>query len=212
MSYQAVEWVMKHSTTTGTDRLVMLAIAEQSRNESPYFDAWESWPGLARITTYAGLSQKRTTSAAITRLVRAGLLERVKNGADQAAIRGDRRPNLYRIPVANGRLCQYHPCWFCDDDGRLSDAQREVAPRADGRLDDASTGGCPSTSEPSLDPYVESEENPLSEREILIAQEVMRSHPKLAPFNWVSRMEVRGLTHERAVLAFEFCTGQRYAA
>lgn len=102
---------MKHSATTGTDRLVMLAIAEQCRAEEPSSEGkWESYPGVHRIALYAGLRNDRTAQTAITRLVDRSLLE--KNDGPQS-IRADRRPNTYRIPTSTGVKCGLDDCHVC---------------------------------------------------------------------------------------------------
>lgn len=139
MSWEAVDWVLKHSPTTGTDRLVLIAIANRSGDHEldAEYNAWTAWPGLERITHEANLKSKRTTQAAIARLVEAEALTRFKNKGGSG--RRDRRPNLYVIEVSRGVYPCCIPCSFCDAYGVQDDASRG-ARFDDGVQDDAATG------------------------------------------------------------------------
>jgi hypothetical protein len=108
MSIQAVGWVLDHSPAHGTDRLVLISIANHA-GTSPVDGAWEAWPGVETIAREAGLDRVRTVQEAMARLVDAGYLERVLNGAPDDRIRGDRRTNLYRIPTRPPGDAAPHP-------------------------------------------------------------------------------------------------------
>jgi hypothetical protein len=108
MSIQAVGWVLDHSPARGTDRLVLISIANHA-GTSPVDGAWEAWPGVDTIAREAGLDRARTVQEAMARLIDAGHLERVLNGAPDDRIRGDRRPNLYRIPTRPRGDAAPHP-------------------------------------------------------------------------------------------------------
>jgi hypothetical protein len=130
VSVQAMAWVLEHSDAKGTDRLVLLSLANHAGKE-PVNGAWEAWPGVATIAREAGLDRPRTVQESLARLVAAGALERVVNGAPDRRIRPDRRPNLYRIngvtpsdtPVSGGGVrgdVPAHP-----DSGSRGDASQQ---------------------------------------------------------------------------------------
>ena len=88
-------WVLEHeATTTGTDRLVLLALANHAN------DNGEAWPSIDTIAREAGVQRRQTVKDALARLVAAGLIERKINGAPDHRLRADRRPNLYRLTGA----------------------------------------------------------------------------------------------------------------
>lgn len=96
MSVQAISWVLDHSHTRGTDRLVLISLANHA-GRSPIDGAWESWPSIATITREAGLDRTRTVQESLARLEATGAITRQINGAPDTRIRPDRRPSLYRI-------------------------------------------------------------------------------------------------------------------
>jgi hypothetical protein len=92
MSIQAVAWVLEHErTTTGAERLVLLALANHAGADG------EAWPSVETIMAEANLARRRSVTDALTALARKGLIERVVNGAPDSRIPTDRRPNLYRL-------------------------------------------------------------------------------------------------------------------
>lgn len=95
MSVQALGWVLDNSTTTGSDRLVMISLANHATNQPP----WECYPGIATIAREAGIARPRTVQEALARLEANGHIQRIINGATDNRIRPDRRPNLYRIMI-----------------------------------------------------------------------------------------------------------------
>lgn len=101
MSVQALGWVLDSSPTSGTDRLVLISIANHA-HKAPVNGAWEAWPGVALIQKEAGLDRKRTVIDSLSRLVAMGALERVINGAPDMRIPTGKRPNLYRILLSHG--------------------------------------------------------------------------------------------------------------
>lgn len=152
-------WVFDHSPSQGTDRLVLLSIANHA-GTSPVDGAWESYPGVDLLQRESRVGRTRTVQESLARLTEAGHIERVLNGAPDERIRRDRRPNLYRILFANGVPCGDTRCRWC---GVPPDAERGAASRPNGvPLDD--TTGCRETapkpsvnrqgtvSEPSLAP------------------------------------------------------------
>lgn len=69
-----MSWVFHHSEARGTDRLVLLAIADSANDHGR-----EAWPSLATIARKAGID-RRTVSRCLLRLEEAGELRRVRHG------------------------------------------------------------------------------------------------------------------------------------
>lgn len=97
-----MSWVLDHSTAEGTERLVLLSLANHA-GPSPVDGAWESYPGVETIQKEANLQRLRTVQEVLNRLIASGHIERIVNGAPDSRIQRNRRPNLYRILVARGR-------------------------------------------------------------------------------------------------------------
>jgi hypothetical protein len=150
-------WVLEHSPTKGSDRLVLISIANYA-DKSPVDGAWEAWPGIATIQQESGLDRTRTVNDALSRLINGGHLERVINGAPDMRIRADHRPNLYRILLPNGVTCSDTRCKWC---GVTDGAARGDALRPHG-VTDGDVTGCRETSpEPLVDPNDEPKQQPL---------------------------------------------------
>lgn len=88
MSVAVMNWVFHHSQSRGTNRLVLLAIADSTNDQG-----CEAWPSLTTIGHKAGVD-RRTVSRCIDRLEESGELERVRHGGRQG-IGGT--SNTYRI-------------------------------------------------------------------------------------------------------------------
>ena len=152
MSVQALGWVLDHSPTRGSDRLVLVSIANHAGQEPSDDGTWEAWPGVDLIRREAGLDRSRTVQDALARLVAAGALERVVNGAPDERIRKDQRPNLYRIVMDHGVTCGVTRCTWC---GVTRGAERGDASRPNGVTRDDTTGCRNASPEPSLEPSEE---------------------------------------------------------
>lgn len=149
-------WVLDHSPAKGTDRLVLLSIANHA-GKSPVDGAWEAWPGIETIQREAALDRQRTVNDALARLTSNEDVERVVNGAPDERIRKDRRPNLYRILLKNGVTCGDTRCSWC---GVTSDVERGDVSRPDGVTFRDGTGCRPASGEPSLNLTDEPEKQP----------------------------------------------------
>lgn len=160
MSVQALGWVLDHSPTKGTDRLVLVSIANHA-SPAPSDGAWEAWPGVELIRREAGLDRSRTVQDSLARLVDAGALERLVNGAPDERIRKDRRSNLYRVLLAHGVTCGDTRCRWC---GVTRGDTRGDAPASDGVTPGDATGCREASPEPSLDPSLEPVEQPTPSR------------------------------------------------
>jgi len=126
MSVAAIDWVLAHSRTTGSDRLVLISLANHSSGE-PHEGAWESWPGVSLIGQEAGLRRDRATTEAIGRLVAQGAIERHLNAAPDGRMAANRRTNLYRILLSGGMQCGRSRCSWCGPEvgGRPEGGQKQ---------------------------------------------------------------------------------------
>lgn len=146
MSVQAIGWVLDHSSTTGTDRLVLLSIANHA-GSTAFGEAFEAYPGIELIMHETRIARRRTVTDTITRLIDGGHLERIVNGAPDQRIPAHRRPNLYRIRIADGvRLADTPPA----PDGVSADDARGAGLASDGVSDDDAMGCAQATPKPSV--------------------------------------------------------------
>lgn len=83
-------WALSEPTTAGTDRLVLLSLANHAN------EIGQSWPSVATIAREANVSE-RAVQRSIASLKKAGLVAVLTNAAPDERIPRDRRPNLYRI-------------------------------------------------------------------------------------------------------------------
>jgi hypothetical protein len=136
VSVQAISWVLDHSTTEGKERLVLISLANHA-GMNPINRAWEAWPGVETIRCEANIGTERTTQRTIARLVEGGHIEVVVNGAPDSRVRGDRRPNLYRILI-DGVTAGVTP----------QDAARGDIPSTDGVTESSARGDTAVSPEP----------------------------------------------------------------
>lgn len=129
-----MSWVLHHSPATGTDKVILLGIANHADS-----DGGNAWPSVATLATYARVSQ-RTVQESLRRLTAAGHLSVELQAGGTRQTRADRRPNLYTIhgvkPTAPGAR-----------DGVKVDVERGEVSRTHGVK--------PTAPEPSLEPSVE---------------------------------------------------------
>lgn len=126
-----MSWVWDHSPTTGSDRLVLLAIADSADH-----DGTNAWPSVATIGKKTRLSEA-TVHRCIGRLKKDGAITVEPQAGGTAAMRADRRPNLYGVVMATGSQ---------------SDTPDGVSPGAATGSHPARDGVSPVTPNPSLDP------------------------------------------------------------
>lgn len=102
MSVEVMAWVWKHSLATGTDRIILLAIADHAGD-----DGTNAYPSVATLGSKCALS-RRTVQRSIARLVELGELEVEDQKGGGSWTRSDRRPNRYRV-VMNDGASIWHP-------------------------------------------------------------------------------------------------------
>lgn len=86
-----MSWVFEQSLSEGTDRLVLLAIADQARK-----DGTNAYPSIESIAEMANVSA-RTVQRAIRNLIDLGELRVERNAGGARDLRDDRRPNRYTV-------------------------------------------------------------------------------------------------------------------
>lgn len=121
MSIAVIDWVFKHSPTKGTDRLVLLAIADSAED-----DGTNAWPGVDTVARKAGVT-RRGAQQSIARLQREGRVRVEHQAGGPGDLRADRRPNRYSV-VMTGRTV-VHPV---SNNGANADAARGERNDADG--------------------------------------------------------------------------------
>lgn len=96
MSVQAMAWVMDHSEATGTDRLVLLIVAN-------YADEYgnNAWPSQSTIAAKAKMST-RQVQRILSNLVENGHLTRRVHAGGTHRTQERYRPNLYALNMSTG--------------------------------------------------------------------------------------------------------------
>lgn len=89
--------VLHHSRARGTDKLVLLGIANHAGDGG-------SWPRLETLARYANVTE-RAVSTSVGKLRAMGELIVDVNGGGTHRTRGDNRPNLYQVTVACPITC-----------------------------------------------------------------------------------------------------------
>lgn len=83
-------WVLKHSTTAGTDRLVLLSLANHANENG------QSWPSVRTIAKEANVTE-RAVQRSLASMRRQKLITVEFQGAPDKRIPDRYRPNLYRV-------------------------------------------------------------------------------------------------------------------
>lgn len=144
MSVEAIALVLHHSQADGSDKLVLIGIANHHGDEG-------AWPSIDTLAKYANRS-RRAVQASVSRLVELGELEVEVNEGGTHHTDPRRRPNRYRILIVCPGDCDrsmnhrsgVQPTTPLDDHGVQSSASRGAA--------DSTLGVQPTAPEPSLEP------------------------------------------------------------
>jgi hypothetical protein len=98
MSVEALTWALNDAKVSGTDKVVLIGIANHA---GPDDDGWAGWVHVDRLARYANVDA-RTVQRSIVRLEELGLISRqVHGGGSPGRCHPSRRPNRYQI----------HPSW-----------------------------------------------------------------------------------------------------
>lgn len=94
MSVESIALVLNHSRAQGTDKLVLLGIANHDGDGG-------SWPAIATLARYANRSESAVIRS-LRRLEASGELVTHRNAGGTHRTRSDRRPNRYEITISTG--------------------------------------------------------------------------------------------------------------
>ena len=199
-------WVWDHSQAGGTDRLVLLAIADSADH-----DGANAWPSVSTIARKCQVSE-RTVQRSIRSLVDLRELAVEDQAGGTAQSRADRRPNRYRVLIDG--VTERHP----ETDG--------VTPGADGvttRVERGDTGDADGVTivspEPPRDPSIDpSKTRPSSSPggdvdpavgfEVFWSAYPRRNGKRVGKAKALAKWKTLSLEHKRA--AYRAC--QHYAA
>lgn len=136
MSIEAMVWVLHHSPTSGTDKVLLLGLANHADTEGH-----NAWPAVSTLARYANL-EPRGVQKALRRLEVEGHIRIETQAGGTADMRPDRRPNRYSVIMSE--VSQRTPRKV---DGVSPSTERGVLWDANG----VSSG----TPKPSLEPNIE---------------------------------------------------------
>ena len=142
MSIESIAACLHHSRASGSDKLVLLGIANHEGDGG-------AWPSITTLAKYANISE-RSVQTCIRKLINIGEIVCHVNKGGNADTRGDRRPNRYEILVRCPKECD-----GSTKHGVKQSAQRGEAERTDGVKPTAERGEAGFTltiHEPSIEP------------------------------------------------------------
>ncbi len=170
-----MSWVLNHSPTKGTEKIVLLGLANHADA-----DGNNAYPSVARLATYANVTE-RAVQMALRELEKSGHIVRQFQAGGSAKQRADRRPNLYSVITNNG--VKY----------ATSRSENGVKPTAERGEVHGTDGVKPTAPETSLEPSLEPSIYPaLSEHLCNLLADGIESSGFTRPevtANWIKDME-----------------------
>lgn len=118
MSYQAQEYVLCHSRTKGTTRVILWAIARHAN------DSGEAWPSVKLLADYA-LVEERMVRNALRELEEIGEIQTLTQAAPSG--HNGQKTNLYRVVM--------HGCTCPQENGRVN--HRPIGKKGFAAMDEA---------------------------------------------------------------------------
>ena len=97
MSIESLAACLHHSRASGSDKLVLLGIANHDGDGG-------AWPSITTLAKYANISE-RSVQKCVDKLIELNEITRHINKGGNANTRGDRRPNRYEILVRCPQEC-----------------------------------------------------------------------------------------------------------
>lgn len=155
MSIESMAVVLHHSQAGGTDKLVLLGIANHDGDGG-------SWPSIATLARYANV-EPRAVKACINRLVARGEVERERQAGGTRNMPDYSRPNLYHLKVVCPPECDrstQHRINRKDPPSSTTPGVVTIPPG--GYVQDTPGGVRPTTLKPSLNHPSNSEKSPSS--------------------------------------------------
>ena len=140
MSIESMSWVLNYSPVSGSEKIVLLGIANHADDQGG-----NAWPSVSTLARYANVSE-RAVQQALQKLRDGGHIDIIPNAGGTAKTRSDRRPNLYKILYmqADGT---HRTSPRSDTNGVKSSAQRGEVGFVNGAKQ--------ASPEPSLEPPIE---------------------------------------------------------
>jgi hypothetical protein len=116
MSIESIAACLHHSRASGSDKLVLLGIANHEGDGG-------AWPSITTLAKYANISE-RSVQTCIQKLINMGEIICHVNKGGNAETRGDRRPNRYEILVRCPKQCDGSTKHRVKQDTERGEAQR----------------------------------------------------------------------------------------
>jgi hypothetical protein len=142
MSIESIAACLHHSQATGSDKLVLLGIANHDGDGG-------AWPSITTLAKYANISE-RSVQTCIQKLINMGEIVCHVNKGGNADTRGDRRPNRYDILVRCPKECDGSTKHRVKPDAERGEAQRNDGVKPTTQRGEA--GFTLTIHEPSLEP------------------------------------------------------------
>jgi hypothetical protein len=203
MSIESIAACLHHSRASGSDKLVLLGIANHEGDGG-------AWPSITTLAKYANISE-RSVQTCIQKLISLGEISCRVNKGGNAETRGDRRPNRYEILVRCPKECD-----GSTKHGVKQSAQRREAERSDGVKPTAERGEAGFTLtihepsiEPSFNPRTYGDENHQACNLLADLIEANGSKRPAVTDKWLSDMErlnrIDQRSWEQITRAIEWC-------
>lgn len=204
-----MSWVWEHSRASGTDLLVLLAIADSAND-----DGRNAWPSVPTIAGKCRVSE-RTVQRSLRKLVSLGELRVVEQAGGTESMRADKRPNRYDVLVSGAS--KRHP----EPGGVTTEAERGDTDGGDG----VSLVSPKPSIDPSIDPssFVVSDDAPTGYSEdvvrlaALLADLMVENgcrRPSLTKSGWLDPIRLLidkdGIEAERVEKAIRWCQADEF--
>ncbi len=203
MSIESIAACLHHSRASGSDKLVLLGIANHDGDGG-------AWPSITTLAKYANISE-RSVQTCIQKLINMGEIVCHVNKGGNADTRGDRRPNRYEILVRCPKQCDGSTKHRVKQDAERGEAQRTNGVKPTTERGEA--GFTLTIHEPSLEPSLNTRvyDNEVIEACNLLADLIADNgsrRPKVT-HKWLSDMERLNRIDERSweqiTKAIEWC-------
>jgi hypothetical protein len=144
VSIEAIAVCLHHSRASGTDKLVLLGIANHEGDGG-------AWPSVGTLARYANCTE-RNVQRSIANLIELGEVQVERQAGGNDGTRQDRRPNLYRVTVRCPGSCDGTSRHRVRGDAHDTPSRNGVTStvaRGDAHV---ANGVTPTSPEPSLQP------------------------------------------------------------
>ena len=203
MSIESIAACLHHSQATGSDKLVLLGIANHDGDGG-------AWPSITTLAKYANISE-RSVQTCIQKLINMGEIVCHVNKGGNADTRGDRRPNRYDILVRCPKECDGSTKHRVKQDAERGEAQRNNGVKPTTQRGEA--GFTLTIHEPSLEPSLNTrtygDENHQACNLLADLIEINGSKRPAVTDKWLSDMERLNRIDERSweqiTRAIEWC-------